>query len=86
MTIIKKYVFYLIEIPGSLSVSDATWKYIAPNKGTVFMRLTRIEIGNALVDQLYNLQKDRGEKMSLVEKILGEGKSNKSYSEKSREV
>ena len=50
------------------------------------MRLTRIEIGNALVDQLYNLQKDRGEKMSLVEKILGEGKSNKSYSEKSTEV
>ncbi len=36
-------------------------KYITPNKGAAFMKLTRTETGNAPVDQLYNLKKDRGE-------------------------
>ena len=58
---------YVVESSGSLSVSDGTWKYITPNKGASFMRLTQTETGNAPIEQLYNLKKDRGEKNNLAE-------------------
>lgn len=59
---------YVVEASGSLSISDGTWKYISPNKGGAYMELTQTETGNAPVDQLYNLQKDRGEKNNVSEK------------------
>lgn len=59
---------YVVESSGSLSISDGTWKYITPNKGGAYMALTQTETGNAPVDQLYNLQKDRGEKNNVADK------------------
>ncbi len=52
------------------------------------MQLTRTENGNALVDQLYNLEKDRGEKMNLAEKYSVRVKVTKVIvkKEKSREA
>lgn len=58
---------YVIESSGSLSVSTGTWKYITPNKGAAFMKLTQTETGNAPADQLYNLKQDRGEKNNVAE-------------------
>ena len=63
----KKGRDYVIEFSGSLSASTGTWKYITPDKGGAFMKLTQTETGNAPVDQLYNLQKDRGEKNNVAE-------------------
>lgn len=58
---------YVMEFSGSLSASTGTWKYITPNKGGAFMKLTQTETGNALVDQLYNLKNDRGEQKNVAE-------------------
>lgn len=58
---------YVIESAGSLSISDGTWKYITPNNGAAFDKLTQTEMGNAPANQLYNLKKDRGEKVNLAE-------------------
>lgn len=59
---------YVIEASGSLSISDGKWKYITPNNGAPFMKLTQTETGNCKQEQLYNLQKDRGEKNNIAEK------------------
>ena len=75
---------YVIEASGSLSVSDGAWKYITPNKGAAFMKLTRTETGNAPVDQLYNLKKDRGEKENLAEKYPDKVKAMKSILEREK--
>lgn len=77
---------YIIESSGSLSISDGTWKYIAPNKGGAFAKLTQTETGNAPIDQLYHLKKDRGEKINVATqhpkkvsnlKMILEGEKNK---------
>ena len=75
---------YVIEASGSLSVSDGAWKYITPNKGAAFMKLTRTETGNAPVDQLYNLKKDRGEKENLAEKYPEKVKAMKAILEREK--
>lgn len=59
---------YVIEQASGLSVSDGTWKYISPNKGAAFNKLTQTELGNHSAPQLYNLKKDVGEKHNLAEK------------------
>lgn len=59
---------YVVEASGSLSISTGEWKYITPNKGAAFMKLTQTETGNAPVDQLYNIKEDRGEKVNVAEK------------------
>ena len=43
------------------------------------MKLTRTETGNAPVDQLYNLKKDRGEKENLAEKYPEKVKDYESH-------
>lgn len=75
---------YVIESAGSLSVSDGAWKYITPNKGAAFDKLTQTEMGNAPIDQLYNLQKDRGEKVNLAEQNLEKVKALKAILEAER--
>ena len=75
---------YVIEASGSLSVSDGAWKYITPNKGAAFMKLTRTETGNAPGDQLYNLKKDRGEKENLAEKYPEKVKAMKAILEREK--
>lgn len=57
---------YIIEQAGSLTVSTGEWKYIAPNNGAAYNRLTDTELGNSKEDQLYNLHKDVGEKENLA--------------------
>ena len=76
---------YVVEVAGSLSVSDGEWKYIAPSNGAAYAKLTNIELGNSKEEQLYNLKQDIGEKKNLggrtsrnrckVESYIGKGKS-----------
>lgn len=56
---------YVIESSGSLSISDGEWKYITPNNGPAYNKLTNTELGNSKEDQLYNLREDIGEKNNL---------------------
>lgn len=57
---------YVVEVAGSLSVSDGEWKYIAPSNGATYAKLTNIELGNSKEEQLYNLKQDIGEKKNLA--------------------
>jgi len=58
----------LIKQGGALSVTKGDWKYITPNKGAAVARLTGIELGNASVDQLYNIKEDIGEQKNIANK------------------
>ena len=62
----KKGRTYVIEVAGSMSVSDGEWKYIAPGNGAAYNRLTNTELGNSKEEQLYNLKNDIGEKTNLA--------------------
>jgi arylsulfatase A-like enzyme len=62
----KKGRDYIIEQAGSLSVSDGSWKYIAPGNGAVYARHTNTELGNDKAPQLYNLKQDIGEKNNIA--------------------
>ncbi|MBE7177314.1 MAG: arylsulfatase [Mucilaginibacter polytrichastri] len=53
---------YVIEDAGSLSIIRGLWKYIAPSAGKAYAPLTRTELGNAREAQLYNLERDAGER------------------------
>ena len=57
---------YIVEASSALSVSDGTWKYITPNNGAAFLKLTQTETGNNKEDQLYDLSKDKGEKNNIA--------------------
>lgn len=57
---------YIIEQARALSVSDGEWKYITPNNGAAYNKLTNTELGNSKEEQLYNLKKDIGEKENLA--------------------
>lgn len=59
---------YIIEQAGSLSVTTSNWKYIAPGNGPAYNKLTNTELGNSKLPQLYNLKKDKGEKLNLADK------------------
>lgn len=54
---------------GALSVIKNNWKYIEPNPGAAYNRLTDIETGNLTAPQLYNLTDDIGETKNLAEKF-----------------
>ncbi|CPA26953.1 Uncharacterised protein [Mycobacterium tuberculosis] len=41
-------------------------KYILPSKGQAVAKLTNIELGNNPEDQLYDLEKDPGEKNNIA--------------------
>lgn len=56
---------YVIESAYTLSISNGEWKYIEPNKGARFNRLTNTELGSDTLPQLYNLKQDKGEKNNL---------------------
>lgn len=62
----KKGRKYVIELAGSLSVSDGEWKYIDPSNGSAYNKLTNTEMGNNKEAQLYNLKQDIGEKVNLA--------------------
>jgi arylsulfatase A len=51
---------------GALALIEDGWKYIAPNNGAPLNKLVNIETGNSSVPQLYNLDKDIGEKNNMA--------------------
>ena len=57
---------YVVEVAGSLSVSDGEWKYIAPSNGAAYAKLTNIELGNSKEEQLYNLKQWKPETGQLA--------------------
>lgn len=56
----------IVEAAGSLSVSDGTWKYIAPSAGEAYNKYTNTELGNSPEVQLYNLKEDIGETTNVA--------------------
>jgi arylsulfatase A-like enzyme len=53
---------------GALSIIKNNWKYIEPNNGAAYSKLTDIETGSSPAPQLYNLADDIGERNNLAEK------------------
>ncbi len=51
---------------NTLSIIEGTWKYIEPGKGLPRNAETGIETGNNTQAQLYDLNKDKGEKINLA--------------------
>ena len=51
---------------GTLSLVSGDWKYIEPRKGPELMKNVNIETGYSMEPQLYNLEKDPGEKENLA--------------------
>lgn len=58
----------LVEQGGALTLVKDNWKYIEPNKGVAYYKLTDTETGNSEQPQLYNLTEDIGEKNNVAEK------------------
>ena len=56
----------LMEQGSALAIIKNDWKYISPNNGTSYNKLTGIETGNLPTAQLYNLKEDIGEKNNLA--------------------
>ena len=56
----------MVEVAGSLCVSDGEWKNIDPSNRAAYQKLTNIELGNSKEEQLYNLKQDIGEKKNLA--------------------
>lgn len=59
---------YVIEhsLNGTLSIISGSWKYIEPGKGQRINVNTNTELGNDSLPQLYNLDRDSGEKSNLA--------------------
>lgn len=53
---------------GTLSIQKKGWKYIEPSKAAAYDKYTNIELGNNPKPQLYDLNKDIGEKINLADK------------------
>ncbi|QEC58410.1 hypothetical protein FSB75_00530 [Flavisolibacter ginsenosidimutans] len=51
-----------------IGVVKDNWKYIEPNHGAAFQKLTGTETGNSPSPQLFDLSNDVGEKNNLAEK------------------
>lgn len=81
----KKGRDYVIESSGSLSISDGEWKYITPNKGPAYNKLTNTELGNSTDDQLYNLSEDVGEKQNVAKKYPDKVKEMKRILEQEKQ-
>ena len=81
----------LVQQGGTLSIVRENWKYIEPNNGAAYNKLTDIETGNFPSPQLYDLGKDIAEKnnlasqhpekvkelTALLQKIKADGRSRK---------
>jgi arylsulfatase A-like enzyme len=50
----------------TLSIIVGNWKYICPGKGPAMNKSVNIELGNDSIPQLYDVQKDRGEKNNVA--------------------
>lgn len=81
----KKGRDYVIEASGSLSISDGEWKYITPNKGPAYNKLTNTELGNSEDEQLYNLHEDVGEKQNMAKKYPDKVKEMKQILEQEKQ-
>ena len=56
-----------IEYAGTLAIREGNWKFIQPSNGSSFDRDTRTELGNSKLAQLYNVEKDPGEKNNVAQ-------------------
>src|SRR5699024_4070440 len=56
----------LIKSSGTFSLIKGDYKYILPSKGAKLNKLTNIELGNDLVEQLYDLKTDPQEKNNIA--------------------
>lgn len=81
----KKGRDYVIEASGSLSISDGEWKYITPNKGPAYNKLTNTELGNSEDEQLYNLHEDVGEKQNVAKRYPDKVKEMKQILEQEKQ-
>ncbi len=52
----------------SFAIIQENWKYIETNKGPAINKLTNTELGNSVLQQLYDLKNDISEKNNLAEK------------------
>ncbi len=57
---------HLVEHAGSLSLIIGRWKYVAPGKGPKINADTKTELGNDPEPQLYDLDRDPGERVNLA--------------------
>lgn len=66
----KKGREYLVEQNGqnNLSLTDGKWKYLEPGNGAAYNQHVNIELGNSPEPQLYDLRKDKGEKVNCASK------------------
>jgi arylsulfatase A-like enzyme len=58
---------YVIGTASSLTILTRDWKYIEPNNGRPYNKLTNTELGTRPVDQLYDIRSDRGEYDNVAE-------------------
>lgn len=69
---------YMVKSSGTFSIVRGHYKYILPNGGSKYNKLTDIELGNDSVDQLYDLKADPSERNNISTqkpKVLGELKN-----------
>ena len=57
---------HLVEHARTLSLLKGPWKYIAPSKGRKMNRATNTELGLDPAPQLYDLDKDLGERRNVA--------------------
>lgn len=60
----REYLIKQGKVPNVIIKGE--WKYIQATSGLAVSRLTNIELGNQLEDQLFNLKNDQGEKVNLA--------------------
>jgi hypothetical protein len=53
---------------NNLSIKNGRWKLIAAGKGPAINIPTNTETGNLNQDQLFDLAKDKGEKINVIDK------------------
>ncbi|MNN06302.1 Arylsulfatase precursor [compost metagenome] len=58
----------MVQHAQTLAIVKDEWKYIAPSKGSPYMKLTDTETGSLPEDQLYDLKNDIGEKNNVASK------------------
>ncbi|WP_106527605.1 sulfatase family protein [Chitinophaga niastensis] len=56
----------VVEYAGSLGIIKGNWKYIEPGNGERYDKAVNIELGNDPAPQLYDLNKDLGEKNNVA--------------------
>ena len=70
----KKGRDYVIQqsLNNTLSIVSGKWKYISPSEGRKVNPNTNTELGNDPEGQLYDLEKDEGERENLAAKYPGQ--------------